>query len=74
MQKGIFIMVAVCAFLLGCNLYKGSESHADRKYQYIVVNYKDPSNLAKALNETAKNGYEYVNMADINSYAFIAKK
>ncbi len=59
MQKGIFIMMVIVAFLLGANLYQGKESFAAKVYHYEVI--KVGSDAVEAtLNDASQKGYEYV--------------
>ncbi len=74
MQKGIFVILVVIAFLLGANLYQGKESHAAKTYQYRVVGVRNDGNqIAQALNDNAKGGWEFVGPAAVGEY-FIFKK
>ena len=73
MQKGIFVVLVLIAFLLGANLFKSSDVHAAKKYQYIVVSYQFTKNLQDEINKVAAQGYEYIDNLGDAGY-FVARK
>ena len=60
MQKGIFAMLVLIAFLLGANLFKGNDVHAAKKYQWLITAYGDSREMQSQLSTNCNNGYEFV--------------
>ncbi|MDD2540994.1 MAG: hypothetical protein PHH28_08110 [Desulfuromonadaceae bacterium] len=63
MQKGIFSVLLVIAFLLGASLFRSNEVHAAKKYNYVVMEPGyDKNNVMVVLNDMSNKGWEFVSM------------
>ena len=76
MQKGIFVMLVVIAFLLGANLFQHKDVFAAKQYQYKVLGLgMDSQGLEKGLNSAAMNGWEFAGFVSLyNSVIVVLKK
>jgi len=74
MQKGIFVVLVLIAFLLGANLFKGNEAKAAKNLQYTAINVRgDRKVVQEALDTYSKEGWELVTIYP-NFNVFIFKK
>jgi len=74
MQKGIFAVLVLIAFLLGANLFDSKESHAAKTIKYHAVGVKGGRDITqKALDDYSRDGYELVAI-DANYGVYIFKK
>ncbi len=72
MQKGIFAVLVLIAFLLGANLFRGNDAQAAKVYKYEVVKV-GMNEVQDKLNEASQKGYEYVGTYS-GSHALIFRK
>ncbi len=76
MQKGIFAVLVLIAFLLGANLFSGNEVQAAKVYKYELVSSSGGINdkeIQDTLNKASQQGYEYVGTYS-GSHALIFRK
>jgi hypothetical protein len=74
MQKAILAALLITTFLLGASLFRDSDVHAAKNYQYKVFSiYSYGVDLETALNSASSNGWEFVSFEHDDHY-FIARK
>jgi len=77
MQKGIFVLLVLIAFLLGANLFKGNDAKAAKapKIEYAAAFCRGDKNVVQeTLNFYATNNWELVTIdANYGVYIFTKK-